>query len=170
MRQRHAWLGSRVCLQTPANRAASFLACSSSYLCGAAKRIDSSMTPTMPAFAPSLPGTYLLPFQRNIPDRDVRPQFVFAVAVVFQGLAEEACADVSGAGVYVADAGAGAHQVVGCTAERNPDVAHAQLKILVALDVLDPEVADLLMHLKIGVLRHLEFHIELRGAAVRRRR
>ena len=55
--------------------------------------------------------------------------------------------------------------MIGRASKGDPDVAHAQPKILVALDVVDPEVANLLMHLKIGVLRHLEFHIELRVAA-----
>jgi hypothetical protein len=49
----------------------------------------------------------LLPFQRNIPHRHMRAQFVFTVAVIFQRLAQPAAGLAIAVAIHVADAGAG---------------------------------------------------------------
>ena len=48
---------------------------------------------------------------------------------------------------------------------RDPDVTHPEIEILVAFDVLNRYGSNFFMHLEIGVLRHLEFHVELCVAA-----
>src|ERR1700730_246447 len=69
--------------------------------------------------------SHLLPFQTYVSHRNVRAQLVFAVAAIFQGLAEPAAGFAVTVAVDVTDAGAGAHQVIGGALEVDPDVADA---------------------------------------------
>src|SRR5229473_1457521 len=67
----------------------------------------------------------LLPFQRNIPHRYVRPQFVFALAVILQRLAQPAAGFAVAVAIHVADAGAGVDQAIARVPGVNPNVANA---------------------------------------------
>src|SRR5258708_6956730 len=67
----------------------------------------------------------LLLFQRNISHRYMRPQFVFAVAVILQRLAQPAAGLAVAIPIYVADAGAGLDQPVARVPGVNPNVANA---------------------------------------------
>src|ERR1039458_1100451 len=102
-------------------------------------QLPNSTFPTWLDFAGmSARATLLLPFQRDIPDPDVRPQFVFAVAVILESLAQPAAGFAVAVAVHVANAGAGPHQMIGCAFRGDPNVAHAQLQVFIAFDVFDP--------------------------------
>src|SRR5258708_21931747 len=45
------------------------------------------------------------------------------------------------------------------------NIADAKFQIFVPFNFLDRNVADLLVHIKVGILRHLDFHLELSVAA-----
>src|SRR5258706_6756381 len=103
----------------------------------------------------------LLPFQRNIPHADMRPQFVLAVAAILQSLAQPAAGFAVAVAVHVADAGAGTHQVIVRAPDRDSYVAHAQLQIFVACNAGDSEIADLFVYVEVGGLRDFKLNIEL---------
>src|SRR5258708_3011391 len=69
----------------------------------------------------------LLSFQRDIPNSDVRAQFVFTFAMILQRLAEPAAGFAVAIAVHVADSSARVHHAISrvLIANGNANVAHA---------------------------------------------
>ena len=100
-------------------------------------------------------------FEFDISNADVGAQFILAVAVVLERLAQPATTFAVAFAIDVSDASARVNEAVARVFGGNADIADSQVHVFVAFNAVDGQIADFLMDIEMSVGRNFQFYVEL---------